>query len=133
MKRNGRQRGFTLIELLVVVGILAALAAILIPNVARFVGRGQQEGAAAEMDSIQAAMDAAMADKGFLTVAASPGGGVEDFSVADTETVVPETGEGADIDPDGAATLYLYPTYLRLEHAKYGPYTWDSSGLVSRP
>src|SRR3990170_2235037 len=104
---RGRQKGFTLIELLVVVGIIAALAAILIPNVARFVGRGQAEGAVAEKDSVQAAIDAAMADNGLLTVTENTGG-VTDFSTV------------TDIDP-GAGTVALYPTYMRLKDAKYGP------------
>ena len=38
--------GFTLIGVLVVVGIMAALAAIVVPNMARFVGTGTEEGAA---------------------------------------------------------------------------------------
>jgi len=104
-----RQKGFTLIELLVVVGIMAALAAIVVPNVARFVGSGKTEGAAAEHDAIQAGIDAAIADNGWTAVAV--GTAVTDFSSAGTYTP----------GDDAAGTaVYLYPEYLRIMTAKYG-------------
>lgn len=58
------EKGFTLIELLIVVAILGVLAAIVIPNVGRFIGRGQTEAAATELASIQAAVQAMMTDVG---------------------------------------------------------------------
>lgn len=110
MKRFGkRERGFTLIELLVVVGIMAALAAIVVPNVARFVGTGKSEGAAAEHDAVQAGIDAAIADLGLTTVTQDTGVGVGT-----------KTFDLWDLDPNTAGVQALYPQYLRIDTAKYG-------------
>ena len=118
MGKEDRNRGFTLIELLVVVGVLAALAAILVPNVARFVGYGREEGATLELKRVQSAMDAAIAENGLRPgVTIAPGTDVVDFGTAPIDT-----GGG----------IYLYPNYLRqLQDAKYGPYDWDDSGKIT--
>ena len=57
------EKGFTLIELLIVVAILGVLAAVVIPNVGRFVGRGKTEAAATELSSIQSAVISMMVDQ----------------------------------------------------------------------
>ena len=76
MKRG--EKGFTLIELLIVVAILGVLAAVVIPNVGRFLGKGEDEAADTEFATLQAALHAMMIDNdlselpagGFVT---SPG------------------------------------------------------------
>jgi type IV pilus assembly protein PilA len=60
--------GFTLIELLIVVAILGALAAIVIPNVGRFIGRGEKEAAATEYANIQSAVISMMVDNRLATL-----------------------------------------------------------------
>ena len=67
MPKRG-ERGFTLIELLIVVAILGVLAAVVIPNVGRFIGRGETEAAATELANIQAAVTAMMTDNGLATL-----------------------------------------------------------------
>jgi len=94
------EKGFTLIELLIVVAILGVLAAVVIPNVGRFIGRGEQEAADTEMSNIQTAVVAMMVDNG-LSKLATP---VEDAADRTrTMTAFPDTTAAASkgADPDG--------------------------------
>ena len=56
------QKGFTLIELLIVVGIIVALAAVIIPLVIQFADRGDEGAASAELATLQTSIDAMMTD-----------------------------------------------------------------------
>ena len=56
------QKGFTLIELLIVVAILGVLAAVVIPNVGRFIGAGEEEASDTEFSNIQTAVIAMLVD-----------------------------------------------------------------------
>jgi type IV pilus assembly protein PilA len=67
MKRFMKQfrygnKGFTLIELLVVVAILGVLAAVAVPNIGKFVGKGKTEAYATELHNIQTAVMVMIAD-----------------------------------------------------------------------
>ncbi len=61
MPKRG-EKGFTLIELLIVVAILGVLAAVVIPNVGRFIGRGEEEAKETEFANIQSAVHSMMTD-----------------------------------------------------------------------
>ncbi len=116
-----QQAGFTLVELLVVVGIIVALAAVIIPNVASFTGKGDEGSAQSETDNVQAAMDNMMADKAVTSVSASiAGAGTSDFSALPT---------------GGAGVVALGPSggsYMRDDNTKWA-YCWDNTGLVTGP
>ena len=58
MVLHRREKGFTLIELLIVVAILGILAAVIIPNVGRFLGRGEEEARRAEFHDLSTAVTA---------------------------------------------------------------------------
>ena len=66
------EKGFTLIELLIVIAVLGVLAAVVIPNVTRFTQAGQKAAAQQELETVQTAIDAAMAESGATAV---PAGG----------------------------------------------------------
>jgi type IV pilus assembly protein PilA len=67
MPKRG-EKGFTLIELLIVVAILGVLAAVVIPNVGRFIGRGEEEAKDTEFANVQSAVVAMMVDNNLSTL-----------------------------------------------------------------
>ena len=109
------QKGFTLIELLVVIAILGILAAIAIPNIAKFMGEGQTEAAATEMANVQTAILAGMVDQDVVSVTPGTfgpntpfpigGGTLGDYILGGQANV---TGQYT-IDGDGAITGQIYP------------------------
>ena len=90
------QKGFTLIELLVVIGILGAIAAVVVPNVGSFIGRGKTESYQTELHNVQTSVMAMMVDSASgqldaavaatadmsTVVATSPGGVAGDLKLS---------------------------------------------------
>jgi len=100
MPKRG-QKGFTLIELLIVVAILGVLAAIVIPNVGRFIGAGEEEAKDTEFATIQSAVHAMMTDNK-LSILATP----VTLSTNDMENF-PDTTAAASKGDDIEGTAYI--------------------------
>ena len=107
------QGGFTLIEMIVVVGIIAVLAAVIVPNIGKFIGTGEEGAKNAEWESVQTAMNAMMADKAIIGVTASASG--------------PKTRSWASL-PTGVNSATL-DGYLQSPSTVYY-YCWDLNGQV---
>ena len=110
-KLGRSEKGFTLVEMLVVIGIIVALAAVIVPTVIKFSGSGETGAKAAELDSFQAAVDIMLADKKLTTVAAG----------ATAATVTSST------DFDASAATLNITEYLRDLPTEFC-YTWTTGG-----
>ena len=108
-------KGFTLIELLIVIAILGVLAAVIVPNVTGFIGRGEEEAGAAELVMVQTGMDLMMIEEG--------------LEAGDVPAVLEANATDA---VDTYPTDYpLYPDYLRTAETT-GTYYWDDTGQVQQ-
>ena len=105
-------KGFTLVELLIVVAVLGVLAAIIVPSMTGVVGHSETQAAAAELSTVQAAMNTMMAKEGLGTVTAVT-------TATSTMTSF----------PDG--TYPLSPNYLQAS-ATNGTYTCTAGGVVTQ-
>ena len=141
------EKGFTLIELLIVVAILGVLAAVVIPNVGRFIGRGESEAADTEFANIQTSVIALMTDNQLdslpnpVTVATAnmslfpdPTSAVTVAKLTDPEGATYQAGDGDgyilfghDVVADNSVNATV--NYVATEVSK-GSYTVDSLGTV---
>jgi type IV pilus assembly protein PilA len=107
-----RKAGFTLIELLVVVAILGVLAAVVVPNVGKFIGSGKIEALNTEVSNVETAITAFMADN---SGSAPPSGDV---------TVATGIGNYITRAPQAA---YTWDTTGKLTAGTLTGYTWSAT------
>ena len=111
------QRGFTLIEMIVVVGIIAVLAAVIVPNMGKFIGQGESGAKSAEIDAVQTAMHAMMADKAINAV--------DEWD----KTAPSSATQTWDALPTGTDTAFL-EDYLQSKTTKFF-YCYDNEGGIT--
>jgi len=120
------EKGFTLVELLIVIAILGVLTAVAVPNVGRFMGRGEVESANTEYSTLQTAVMAIVADAGRSDVAAATGiTNGSSITVGGTAYALSDYVTGTikgtySIDTDGVITGTDYP----------GDVYWDGTNHV---
>ena len=125
------QQGFTLIELLVVVAIMGVLAAVIVPNVARFAQKGKSQSQDTELKSIQTATDAWLAENKIDTI---DGSLAADNAVVSFDAAGFGGGRGDPLNnaQNVAAPKFLYPDWVRFKTAALDKgYCWDTKGLVT--
>lgn len=125
------QAGFTLIELLVVVTILGVLAAIVTLSLVGLTTNAQAKACQQEYKTIQAGLDAYMANNNLDAVPAADGVGTDGYpNGTNSMTTAANGGTGPIVlyNPNSSASA---PTYVRNTPTQFA-YIWNSTGRITQ-
>lgn len=115
------QSGFTLIELLVVVTILGVLAAIVTLSLVGLTTNAQAKACEQEYKTVQAGLDAYMANNNVDNVVATGTGGTSDMT---SPVLLYNNGNVNPIDS-------AHPSYIRNSPTQWA-YVWNASGRITQ-
>src|SRR5450759_1802649 len=128
MRGKKGQSGFTLIELLVVVTILGVLAAIVTLSLVGLTTNAQAKACQQEYKTIQAGLDAYMANNNLGAVPPADGtNGYPNGTASMTTATNGGTGPVVLYNPNSSATA---PSYVRNTPTQFA-YIWDSTGRIT--
>jgi type IV pilus assembly protein PilA len=130
LKRS--EKGFTLIELLVVITILGVLAAVVIPQLVSFIGRGKVEAANTEAHQVALAVVAAMtelntATNTFTSVGPALAGQASGANNDPYDFLATPSGLQATYTFNGAGNITAATI---VANGKWTGLTWGTSGWV---
>ena len=109
------ESGFTMVEMLIVMGIIVALAAAIVPQMASFGGTGEEGQKSAEKSAIQMAMDSTIADAGKSVVTAETTNARNDWQTY----------------PVGPSPIKKLEKYLAITSTTWF-YCWDTKGKITK-
>jgi prepilin-type N-terminal cleavage/methylation domain-containing protein len=121
------QSGFTLIELLVVVTILGVLAAIVTLSLVGLTTNAQAKACSQEYKTIQAGLDAYMANNNLDTVPSADAPNYPSGTASMTTSTNGGTGPIVLYNPNPSATS---PTYVRNTPTQWA-YIWNTTGRIT--
>ncbi|KPF89056.1 MAG: type II secretion system major pseudopilin GspG [Novosphingobium sp.] len=126
-KNNRNERGFTLIELLVVLAILGLLAAIVGPQVIKYLGSSRTQTAQIQTKNIAAALELYKLDAGRYPTSAEGLGALVKAPPSDTNWNGPYIADAAALnDPWGKPYLFKSPG----DHGEVDVYSYGSDGAA---